>query len=61
MGRKPARQILREEPATLDEDLAETHAALRLLTQSVVELLRLEQPALEEDCAQMWSRLFVEE
>ena len=39
LRREPASEILGEEPAALDQDLAEPLPAARLLTQRVVELL----------------------
>jgi hypothetical protein len=60
LGGEPARQVLREDPAALDQDLAEAPATPCLLAQSVVELVGLEQLGLEEDRAKVRPGFLVE-
>lgn len=60
LRRQAAREILREQPATLDQDLTEPLTGAGLLTQCVVQLLRLEQLALQQDRAQMGPLLLTE-
>ena len=53
LGRQGARDVLRIEPATLDEDFAEALPGARLLRKRLVELLVSQKLALQEHRSQM--------
>lgn len=61
LGCERAGDVRRKQPASLDQDLAEPLVLLLLLGKRGVELLRLQQLALQQHGAEMRPRLVVEE
>src|SRR5688500_1259880 len=56
-----ARDVLREEPPALDQDLAQALACTALLLERLVEPLGRQHPALQQDGTEVRTHLFLEE